>query len=154
MFHETYFTMTLHRPLLLIQRQDGLYVEGYTEPEPNKNIIGTRDADDSPKKKWLSTKKAFKVKDKEEFRFLISLMSLAEMQSGIDISSLADRIEIQSDCCGRCNGHDDECDPNYFAILKPIVGTIKPVTNCPTCGCECDIETDAKGRHYYTPKNK
>lgn len=32
--------------------------------------------------------------------------------------------------------------------------TIKSVTNCPTCGSECEVGSGDSGSHYYIPKSK
>lgn len=32
--------------------------------------------------------------------------------------------------------------------------TIRSITNCPTCGAECNIEGSEEGTHFYVPKHK
>ena|ERR1700748_2404453 len=161
--------MKLHPPLTLIQREDGLYVEGYDRPKPeihkfdryNKKSIEYHF--NVAMNLWLSSKKAFKVRNEHvnEFKKLTADLISSDnlrlyskdllnkkinkiLTDGIDISSLADRIEIVKEPME----HLPLGFKHEFAVL------IKPITHCPTCGCECTVEVDAKDRHYYTPKNK
>lgn len=156
--------MTQLHNLSAILKGSDIYLRYYTSEEP-KDLDFEYEYDDTytpesdfefnsydyenAMKRWRDSMQEVKFKDLQIHHLSEIGFNVTMLASGIPLDSIKHRIDIVDGCeVPECvNPHP--CKP--VAIIKPEP-SIKSVTNCPTCGAECDIAGDET--HYYIPKSK
>lgn len=75
---------------------------------------------------WQDTLQPCEISERELTRIRIELGDFKESE----ILDVTDIVEEKSNCCGRCDGHNDECDGKnmiYFKQPKQVDGEIEAV---------------------------